>query len=144
IDISQDALNTAKINVDKYNLADKITLLQGNLLTPLINTKMPPPDIIIANLPYVPLIDKDTLEPEVKDHEPGIALFAGHDGLDTIKELIQQASLYCKNGTIIGLELGIGQENAITDFLSINGWKVEKIISDYSGIIRHIFTEYAV
>jgi release factor glutamine methyltransferase len=144
VDISQDALNTAKINIDRYAMADKITLVQGNLLIPLINQQLPEPEIIIANLPYVPLNDIDTLEPEVKNHEPKIALFAGPDGLDTIKELITQASSYCEKGTILGLEFGIGQETLITDFLKINGWDVEKIICDYSGIIRHIFAKFAV
>jgi release factor glutamine methyltransferase len=144
VDISQDALNTAKINIDRYAMADKITLVQGNLLIPLINQQLPEPEIIIANLPYVPLNDIDTLEPEVKNHEPKIALFAGPDGLDTIKELIMQASSYCKEGTILGLEFGIGQEIPITDFLKINGWNIEKIICDYSGIIRHIFAKFAV
>ncbi len=144
VDISSLALSTAIRNIEAFEITNKITTYEGNLLKPLIDGNISSPDIIIANLPYIPLTDKNTLEPEVKDFEPGIALFSGTDGLDAIRELILQASGYCKKGTIIGLEFGIGQKNAIAECLTNNSWKIDKIIFDYSGIIRYIFAKFAV
>ncbi len=142
VDISPNALLVAKKNITKHGVDSKIRLFEGDLLTPLIDNQICCPDIIIANLPYIPTVDRDTLETEVKDFEPGIALFSGDDGLTAIRRLITQSTKYCKEDTVLGIEFGIGQENAILTHLNANGWSEYKIIRDYSGIIRHIFAKF--
>ncbi len=80
-------LDVAAYNVRMHNVADRVTLLKGDLLEPLPE----PADVIVANLPYLPTERIPTLQPEVQ-WEPTAALDGGPDGLDHIRRLIVQAS----------------------------------------------------
>ncbi|MCE2501531.1 MAG: peptide chain release factor N(5)-glutamine methyltransferase [Dehalococcoidia bacterium] len=80
-------LDVAAYNVRVHNVADRVTLLKGDLLEPLPE----PVDVIVANLPYLPTERIPTLQPEVQ-WEPTAALDGGPDGLDHIRRLITQAS----------------------------------------------------
>ena len=81
------ALDVAAYNVRMHNVADRVTLLKGNLLEPLPE----PVDVIAANLPYLPTERIATLQPEVQ-REPITALDGGPDGLTLIRRLIEQAA----------------------------------------------------
>ena len=106
-DISSLTLEIAAQNCTKYGVKDRIILLQGDLLEPLLK----PVDIIIANLPYVRKVDLPA------GFEPELALDGGEDGLDKIKSLCQQAGeKLLKNGRLI-LEIGQGQSDAVTSML---------------------------
>ncbi len=80
-------LDVAAYNVRMHNVADRVTLLKGDLLEPLPE----PVDVIVANLPYLPTERIPTLQPEVQ-WEPTAALDGGPDGLDHIRRLLAQAS----------------------------------------------------
>ena len=80
-------LDVAAYNVRMHNVADRVTLLKGDLLEPLPE----PVDVIVANLPYLPTDRIPTLQPEIQ-WEPSAALDGGPDGLDHIKRLLTQAS----------------------------------------------------
>ena len=81
------ALDVAAYNIRMHNVADRITLLKGDLLEPLPE----PVDVIVANLPYLPTARIPTLQPEVQ-WEPATALDGGPDGLDCIRRLLTQAA----------------------------------------------------
>ena len=85
-DAYDGALDVAAYNVRMHNVADRVTLLKGDLLTPLPE----PVDVIAANLPYLPTARIPTLQPEVQ-WEPATALDGGADGLDCIRRLLAQA-----------------------------------------------------
>ena len=100
IDTADPVLDVAAYNIRAHNVADRVTLLQGNLLEPLRE----PVDLIVANLPYIPTARIPTLQPEIQ-WEPAPALDGGPDGLDLINALLRQAQDKLKeHGTII-LEL---------------------------------------
>ena len=80
-------LDVAAYNVRMHNVADRVTLLKGDLLQPLPE----PVDVIVANLPYLPTARIPTLQPEVQ-WEPATALDGGRDGLDCIRRLLAQAA----------------------------------------------------
>ena len=80
------ALDVAAYNIRMHNVADRVTLLQGDLLEPLPE----PVDVIAANLPYLPTARIPTLQPEVQ-WEPATALDGGPDGLSHIRRLLEQA-----------------------------------------------------
>lgn len=80
-------LDVAAYNVRMHNVADRVTLLKGDLLEPLPE----PVDVIVANLPYLPTDRIPTLQPEIQ-WEPSAALDGGPDGLDHIQRLLTQAS----------------------------------------------------
>ncbi|HLF04128.1 MAG TPA: peptide chain release factor N(5)-glutamine methyltransferase [Dehalococcoidia bacterium] len=87
IDSSDAALDVASYNIRGHNVADRVTLLQGDLLEPLPE----PVDLIVANLPYLPTDRIPTLQPEIQ-WEPRLALDGGADGLDAIRRLLAQAA----------------------------------------------------
>ena len=87
-DLSDQVLDVASYNVHAHNVADRITLLKGDLLEPLPQ----PVDLIVANMPYVPSQRIPTLQPEIQ-WEPRQALDGGEDGLDQIRRLLEQAAV---------------------------------------------------
>src|SRR5580698_886891 len=116
IDISPAALAVARDNAVRLNLASRIRFLEGDLLTPV--TGDPPFDVIASNPPYVAVDDAPTLAPEVRDHEPPLALYAGPTGLDIYRRLIPQAfDLLCPGG-LVALEIGYGQRDPLTALLA--------------------------
>ena len=87
LDISRDALKVAAANAEIHGVADRLQLLESDLLTAVSGTL----DLIVANLPYIPDADVPSLQPEVSQHEPRIALGGGPDGLSLIRLLLAQA-----------------------------------------------------
>ncbi|RMG92022.1 MAG: peptide chain release factor N(5)-glutamine methyltransferase [Chloroflexi bacterium] len=108
VDISPDALNIARQNATRH-APDRVLFYQGDLLTPLPH----PPDMIIANLPYVSDSEWTQLDDGVKLYEPKIALTAGEKGLDLIQNLLAQATRKLKPGGAIFLEVGWQQGAAV-------------------------------
>lgn len=84
-DLSDEALAVAEQNIWRYGLGEQVQLLPGYLLEPLCE----PVDIIVANLPYVPIADLAGLPCEVKEYEPVMALDGGPDGLAVIAALLR-------------------------------------------------------
>ena len=91
-------------------------------------------DIIASNPPYVGLDESSTLAPEVRDHEPALALYAGQDGLDVYRRLVPQALELMKPGGLLAMEIGYGQKDAVMHILA--GWKTVRFVDDYAGIPR--------
>ena len=109
IDSSDAALDVASYNIRGHNVADRVTLLQGDLLEPLPE----PVDLIVANLPYLPTDRIPTLQPEIQ-WEPRLALDGGADGLDAIRRLLAQAAGgKLKEAGVVLLELDPEQVPAV-------------------------------
>ena len=110
-DISAAALKVAAVNCGKHGVADKVCLLEGDLLEPLPE----PVDLIVANLPYVR--QSDLAGVNTHGFEPELALDGGADGLDLIRHLIAQLlGKLNTNGDLL-LEVGAGQAKAVTVLL---------------------------
>jgi release factor glutamine methyltransferase len=109
IDVSVDALELAQRNVERWDERGQITLLQGDLLSPLPEKV----DIIAANLPYVNSRDYEQLDADIRDYEPQIALEAGPEGLDTIRRLLEDAPAHLNKDGVILLEIGYDQGAAV-------------------------------
>ena len=137
VDISDDALALARENVNRLELSDRINFVKGSLLQPLNGTF----DLIVANLPYVARTECDSLAREVL-HDPEVALFAGQQGDEVIRELIEQAPARLRPGGLLALEIGLGQEKGLCDFLSRNNYHDIESKTDYSGTPRFIFSRY--
>lgn len=126
-DISAAALKVARLNCRQHGVADRVRLLEGNLLAPLPE----PVDLIVANLPYV---RKSELNPQ---SEPPLALDGGADGMESIKQLCRQAGGRLKSGGSLLLEIGQGQRQAVTAILHNIFPKGEiKVMPDLAGIDR--------
>ena len=110
-DISASALEVAQINCHKHGVADRICLLQGDLLDP----SPEPVDLIIANLPYVKEAELSRTGPT--NFEPKVALNGGPAGLDKIRKLCRQAKGKLNPQGCLLLEIGQGQRRAVTTLL---------------------------
>jgi len=133
VDLSQRALTIASENALYNQVADRITFIEGDLLTRLVGQSF---DIIASNPPYVPLADRNSLSVEVRDHEPHNALFAGEDGLSVYKRLIPEASEYLVPGGWLIMEIGYDQQETIEQMLIENSYSNVHFVPDYQGIPR--------
>jgi len=106
VDISADALEIAKMNVDEYRLADRVTLIESDLFENITAKKY---DIIVSNPPYVDADEMAALPKEFK-HEPELALASGQDGLDITYRILQQASQYLSDDGLLVVEVGASAE----------------------------------
>jgi release factor glutamine methyltransferase len=114
-DISADALRTARRNAERHGVADRVELVQADVFAGSGTGAF---DLIVSNPPYVPEGDRVTLPPEVRDHEPPIALFAGEDGLAIIQRLVEQSTGRLKAGGLLIFEFGLGQAGAVRALIS--------------------------
>jgi release factor glutamine methyltransferase len=133
LDISIEALTVAAANAHEHNVTDRIRFLHSDLLSAL-DHEAETFDAIVSNPPYVPEADRDTLHPQVRDHEPAAALFAGKTGLDIYRRLIPQAYNALKPNGLLALEIGHGQQDAIASLLQ--PWHNVSFINDLQEIPR--------
>ncbi len=102
VDLSPDALEVAQRNVADYDLADRITLYQGDLFAPLAEMTY---DLIVSNPPYVNAASVAALPPEYR-HEPALALGSGSDGLDATRIILREAARHLNPGGLLAVEIG--------------------------------------
>ena len=136
VDISTDALNTALDNASRLNLFNKAIFRKSDIFS---NVKPSEKfDIIISNPPYIPLSEKENLQPEVK-FEPETALFSEEDGVKYYMRISSDApSVLNKNGYLI-FELGINQSDKVLKIMQESGFSNIEIIKDLAGIDRVIY-----
>lgn len=137
-DISASALKVAEVNCRRHSVTGQVELLQGNLIEPLPGAV----NLIVANLPYVRDCEFPDLSPEIREHEPTIALAGGRDGLGKIREMLEQIRL--KGDVLLGdrsgyvlLEIGQGQAETIISL--VGGYFPRasiELIPDLGGIER--------
>jgi ribosomal protein L3 glutamine methyltransferase len=112
VDLSADALEVARINVEASGLQDRITLFHGDLFAPLKGERY---DLIITNPPYVAAEEMALLPPEYR-HEPRMALAGGDDGLDIVRRILEDAPHYLADGGGLLAEIGAGREAMELDY----------------------------
>lgn len=112
-DISALALQVAGMNCRRHAVSSQVELLQGNLLEPLSQ----PVDMIVANLPYIKDYEFKDLSPEIINFEPTTALAGGEDGLDKIKQILEQMPGKLNYGGCFLLEIGKGQGREVTSLI---------------------------
>ena len=121
-DISDAALAVAAKNIGKHHLENRIKLLCGDLFDPLIpQMDVEKFDLIVCNPPYVSAPEFEKLERNVKNYEPKLALFAGADGLDVYRRIIEKADSFLKSDAALMLEIGYAQGPAIKELLEQAG-----------------------
>lgn len=137
-DISAAALAMATKNIEKHKLQERIELRQGDLFEPLI-----PPldqfDVIACNPPYVSAAEYETLDKNVKDYEPRIALYAGEGGLDAYRRITEKVSQFLKPDGILLLEIGYLQGPSVRELLEQTGGfasiQIEKDLQKHDRIV---------
>jgi len=137
VDISDDALSLARENATRLGLLNRVHFSKGNLLAAMADQF----DLIVANLPYIAIGERPSLSREVM-HDPGAALFAGEQGDELVRELIDVARNHLSSGGMLALEIGIRQAEGLTSFLVEKNYHDIRAINDYAGVTRFLFGRY--
>jgi release factor glutamine methyltransferase len=133
IDLSDAALAVAGENVVACGVADRVTLVKGDLLA----AQPGPFDVIVSNPPYVPAREIPMLQTEVRDFEPVSALDGGPDGLDLVRRLAGEASSRLAPGGWFVFEFGCGQADGVRAGVGLNpALDLVSIRPDLAGIPR--------
>lgn len=140
IDISPAALVVARRNAAEHGVANRIAWVEGTLADWLAGSSTADGgglDLLVANLPYVPTGELASLAPEVRLHEPRIALDGGPDGLDPLRDLLHAAPVRLHPDARLIVEMGIGQADALRDLVAAaGGVELLDIRPDLQGIPR--------
>ncbi|MBN9614367.1 MAG: protein-(glutamine-N5) methyltransferase, release factor-specific [Acidobacteriales bacterium 59-55] len=136
VDISAEALEVARENAAAHNLSDRIRFHQTDLISglPQDEERIGFFDAVVSNPPYIPEDDRASLHPQVRDHEPEQALFAGQNGLDIYCRLIPQAHAALLPGGLLAMEIGHGQRDALS--LLLADWRDVEFVADLQQIPR--------
>jgi release factor glutamine methyltransferase len=133
-DLSPEALEVARHNALRLGSVWNLDFRRSDLFAEI--ERGDGFDLITANPPYVPLTDEPTLSPDIKDHEPALALYGGPDGLALIRRLVKAApSLLAADG-LLALEVGAGQAERVAKGLMSYGFSEVQRERDYAGIER--------
>ncbi len=130
VDISPEALKVAETN--RKRLGMEAELLESDLFTKVEGTF----DIIVSNPPYIATKELEGLMPEVREHEPRLALDGKEDGLYFYKKIIQQAEEYLNANGWLCFEIGYDQGEALRDLLADAGYENVQICKDLAGLER--------
>ncbi|MGB1698717.1 MAG: N5-glutamine methyltransferase family protein, partial [Nannocystaceae bacterium] len=133
-DVSRDALALARENAETHSL--DVTFVESDLLT-AVTCPDGGWDLIVANLPYIPSLDIESLAPEVRSYEPLLALDGGPDGLDLIRRLLQEARVegVLRPEGALFLEFGIHQADELKRLVLGMGFSCH-LRDDLGGIPR--------
>jgi release factor glutamine methyltransferase len=133
-DISGAALQVASSNARR--LGARVGFAQGDLSEAFAPSCF---DLVVSNPPYVPASDKSTIQPEVRDFEPEVALYGGDDGFEVYRRLIPDAARILKPGGWLIMELGYTSAERVAAMLA--GWNNVALRPDLAGIPRVIVAQ---
>lgn len=136
-DVSEAALHTAMGNAGLNGVNRRCIFLLGDMFNAVSDDKHY--DVIVCNPPYIPSAVIDTLDVEVKDHEPRMALDGGRDGLDYYRIIADKASLHMKTGGLLALEIGADQAADVKKLLKDAGtYDRIEVVRDLAQLDRAI------
>ena len=134
VDISDKALAVAQTNAEMLGLVSRVEFVRGSWFDDLsLGDKF---DLIVSNPPYIKSADIATLDTEVKDYDPMLALDGGADGYRDYKKLAERIPNWLKDGGYVLLEVGIGQAETVVQIFQEKGLSLCEIAKDLSGINR--------
>jgi release factor glutamine methyltransferase len=128
-DISADALAVARANAERHGVADRLSLAQSSWFQGLSGQF----DLIVSNPPYIALGDIDRLEPEVRVHDPRLALDGGPDGLEAYRRIAAGAAPLLAPGGQVAVEIGAGQEGEVAVIFEVCGFRHAVSRRDIAG-----------
>jgi release factor glutamine methyltransferase len=129
VDVSEEALAVARENAANLGLAGRIALLRGDWTAGLQEDGF---DLVVSNPPYIPTRDIETLQPEVRDHEPRLALDGGEDGLDAYRLLAPEILRVLKPGGLLLVEIGYDQGETVPPLFLAAGAEGVGVLKDLS------------
>jgi len=142
-DTSEAALEIARSNAEAAGLGDKVEFRLGSYFDPVAEGEVF--DLVVSNPPYVAEGEAPSLEPEVREWEPGDALFAGPDGLVALRAIVADAGSHVRPGGLLALEVGVGQAGPVVAMLEDTGEYLDvRVRRDLAGRERMVLTRRAM
>jgi release factor glutamine methyltransferase len=132
-DISVDAVEIARRNAVALGVDDRIRLNISDLFEAAGEQTF---ELIVSNPPYVPAAEISGLQPEVRDHEPYVALSDAADGLSIISKIIDEAPAFLNAGGVLLLEIGFDQSAKVLQMYPRSIWETVELLPDLQGIPR--------
>ena len=134
LDLSGEALALARSNAERHGVEERVTFLEGDVLAPLPE----PVDMIVANPPYVPSRNLETIQPEIRHYEPRVALEGGPEGLDVARRVLADAGRHLRPGGRLLMEIGHGQASEVVETAKASFPTAVEIdmVPDLAGIPR--------
>jgi release factor glutamine methyltransferase len=139
-DISEAALEVARENARRLGLEGRVRFHHGQLLAPLSGREV---HLVVSNPPYVDPADRDTLAPEVRDHEPATALFAADPG-EYPARLASAARKVLRPGGSLVVEIGLGLEATVSGAFLAAGLRLVAAKKDLRGVVRAVVAERGI
>ena len=130
VDLSEEALAVARDNAANLGLAGRLALLRGDWTEGLADASF---DLVVSNPPYIASDEISTLDPEVRDHEPRLALDGGLDGLDAYRRLASEALRVLRPDGLLAFEIGHTQAGAVSDILQSAGAEDVRVHRDLAA-----------
>lgn len=130
-DISHEALAVAADNASRNGV--ELTFSEGDLWAAVDDRTY---DVIVSNPPYIAESERPTLMPEVAQHEPGLALFAAHDGLEFYERIAREACGHLVPGGRLYVEIGATQGDQVSELFRQNGLTQVRVTQDLAGLPR--------
>ena len=127
----------ARANARRHGVADRVRFAAADLARPL---RLAGFDLVVSNPPYVGLDEASMLSIDVRDHEPGMALFAPRTRLSVIERLVAELGALAA-GTVVAFEIGAGRDEVVVDLLEGSPLELIATRSDYAGIPRIVVTK---
>lgn len=129
VDASSEALAVARDNAANLDLNNRAALMHGDWTAGLADASF---DLVVSNPPYIPSKVIETLEPEVRDHEPRLALDGGEDGLEAYRVLAPEILRVLKPGGMFAVEIGYDQSKDVEALFKAAGAQQVRTVKDLS------------
>ncbi|MDE5716781.1 MAG: peptide chain release factor N(5)-glutamine methyltransferase [Lachnospiraceae bacterium] len=147
VDLSEQALAVAQENYERLRAARpemEAGFLEGDLFAALVRGKTAESfanrfDVIVSNPPYIKTDVIDTLMPEVRDHEPMMALNGGDDGLIFYRRIAADAGAYLNGGGMLFFEIGCEQAESVREIMEEAGFREIEVVKDFAGLDRVVY-----
>ncbi len=133
VDIDEKALIVSRGNARRHRVDSRLDLAISDLFSGIGSEKF---DAVLSNPPYVPAADLPTLQPEVREYEPHLALTDGGTGLSLIKKIVNETPQHLKPGGYLIMEFGFGQAPDVRSAFEPTIWRSVEVIPDMQGIDR--------
>ncbi len=135
VDRAAGAVETARANATAHGLAERATLRRADWTDGAGALGVAPGrlDAVVSNPPYIPTADLVTLAPEVRDHDPALALDGGADGLDAYRVLVPLTMTLLRPGGWLALEVGAGQAGDVGGLMREAGFPFPAVVHDLAG-----------
>ncbi|HEX8288838.1 MAG TPA: peptide chain release factor N(5)-glutamine methyltransferase [Pyrinomonadaceae bacterium] len=138
LDVSPKALEITQKNAVKHKVADRLQTKISDVFAVFEAEKF---DLIVSNPPYIAVEDISTLQREVRDYEPLVALTDGGNGLSIVEKIVRNSPNFLKPGGFLLMEIGFDQARKVSEMFDSEKWQSLEILQDLQGIPRTVMVQ---